>query len=88
MSPVNGPHQWREICCSALVSINDSRAMAIRMKAWYRIARMVRSSRLHHILRLYWPPAWKRVSLIWPSEQYFTVSINSSKMFPPDCATW
>ncbi len=39
MSPVNGPHQWRQIFCSAFVSIDDSPAMAIRMKAWHCIAR-------------------------------------------------
>jgi hypothetical protein len=48
---------------------------------------VVPGASLPHIFRRYCPPARNRASVIWPSEQHFTVSINSSKMFSPDSAT-
>jgi hypothetical protein len=40
-----------------------------------------RSAHPPYIFLRYCPPTWNMLWVIWPSEQYFTASINSSKMF-------
>ena len=46
-----------------------------------QIVGFILTSSLNYIFLLYCPPTSNNAFVIWPSEQYFTVSISSANMF-------